>query len=89
MANIWLPFAMPGGALGVTFAGDLFSLYLFWEIMALASVYLVLAQKTKGARSAAFRYFMWHFLGGNLSAGGNHSLCIRPGDHRICLYRSE
>ena len=57
-------FCYAGGALGVTFAGDLFSLYIFWEIMALASVYLVLAQKTTGARSAAFRYFMWHFLGG-------------------------
>ena len=53
-----------GGALGVTFAGDLFSLYLFWEIMALASVVLVLARRTHDARLAAFRYFMWHFFGG-------------------------
>ena len=37
-------FCYAGGALGVTFAGDLFSLYLFWEIMALASVFLVLSQ---------------------------------------------
>ena len=27
-----------GGALGVTFAGDLFSLYVFWEILVIASV---------------------------------------------------
>jgi multicomponent Na+:H+ antiporter subunit D len=53
-----------GGALGVTFAGDLFTLYFFWEIMALASVYLILARKTDDSRSAAFRYFMWHFFGG-------------------------
>ena len=53
-----------GGALGVTFAGDLFSLYFFWEVMALASVYLVLAQRTNRSKSAAFRYFMWHFFGG-------------------------
>ena len=53
-----------GGALGVTFVGDLFSLYLFWEIMALASVVLVLARRDEGARKAAFRYFMWHFFGG-------------------------
>jgi multicomponent Na+:H+ antiporter subunit D len=57
-------FFYAGGALGVTFAGDLFSLYFFWEVMALASVYLVLARRTDTARSAAFRYFMWHFLGG-------------------------
>lgn len=53
-----------GGALGVTFAGDLFSLYFFWEIMALASVFLVLARRTEKARAAALRYFMWHFFGG-------------------------
>lgn len=29
-------FAYSGGALGVTFAGDVFSLYIFWEIMAVA-----------------------------------------------------
>ncbi|MEA3231579.1 MAG: proton-conducting transporter membrane subunit, partial [Thermodesulfobacteriota bacterium] len=53
-----------GGALGVTFAGDLFSLYLFWEIMALASVVLLLARRTEDSKKAAFRYFMWHFFGG-------------------------
>jgi multicomponent Na+:H+ antiporter subunit D len=57
-------FCYAGGALGVTFAGDLFSLYVFWEIMALASVFLILAQRTEKARSTAFRYFMWHFFGG-------------------------
>jgi multicomponent Na+:H+ antiporter subunit D len=57
-------FCYAGGALGVTLAGDLFSLYLFWEVMALASVYLVLAQKSDRSRAAAFRYFTWHFFGG-------------------------
>ena len=57
-------FCYAGGALGVTFAGDLLTLYFFWEIMALASVCLILVQKSKEARSAAFRYFLWHFLGG-------------------------
>jgi multicomponent Na+:H+ antiporter subunit D len=63
-----------GGALGVTFAGDLFSLYIFWEIMAIASVFLVLARKQSDSTSAAFRYFMWHFFGG---------LCLLAG---IVLY---
>ena len=53
-----------GGALGVTFAGDLFTLYFFWEIMALASTVLILARRTHDARLAAYRYFMWHFFGG-------------------------
>lgn len=57
-------FCYAGGALGVTFAGDLFSLYFFWELMAVASCFLILAQRTTDARKAAFRYFMWHFFGG-------------------------
>jgi multicomponent Na+:H+ antiporter subunit D len=50
--------------LGVTFAGDLFSLYVFWEILAIASVFLVLARKKPASSAAALRYFMWHFFGG-------------------------
>lgn len=57
-------FCYAGGALGVTFAGDLFSLYVFWEVMAIASTCLILARKTEDSRSAGFRYFMWHFFGG-------------------------
>jgi len=53
-----------GAALGVTFAGDLFSLFIFWEILAISSVFLVLARKTTESSAAALRYFMWHFFGG-------------------------
>lgn len=53
-----------GGALGVTFAGDLFSLYVFWEIMAVASTFLILARKTPKSQAAAFRYIMVHIFGG-------------------------
>jgi multicomponent Na+:H+ antiporter subunit D len=63
-----------GGALGVTFAGDLFSLYIFWEILAIASVFLILARKISTSSAAAFRYFTWHFFGG---------LCLLAG---IILY---
>ncbi|RJP81979.1 MAG: Na(+)/H(+) antiporter subunit D [Desulfobacteraceae bacterium] len=63
-------FAYAGGALGVTFAGDLFSLYIFWEIMAIASTFLIIAGRTQAARSAAFRYIMVHIFGGlSLLAG--------------------
>ena len=34
-----------GGALGITFAGDLFSLYVFWEILAIASVFFLVADQ--------------------------------------------
>lgn len=53
-----------GSALGAVFAGDLISLYLFWEVMAVTSTFLVLARKTKRSYNAAFRYVMVHIFGG-------------------------
>ncbi len=53
-----------GAALGAVFAADLISLYLFWEIMAITSTFLVLARKTERAYGAAFRYVMVHIFGG-------------------------
>ncbi len=53
-----------GSALGVTFAGDFFTLYVFWELMAVASTFVVLAARDQASRSAAFRYVMIHLCGG-------------------------
>jgi len=57
-------FAYAGGALGVTFAGDLFTLYIFWEIMAVASTFLILARRTEASQKAAYRYILVHIFGG-------------------------
>jgi multicomponent Na+:H+ antiporter subunit D len=53
-----------GGALGVTFAGDLLSLYVFWEMMAVASSLLVLLRREASAVAAGFRYLLVHIAGG-------------------------
>ncbi len=53
-----------GSALGVTFAGDFFTLYVFWELMAIASTFVILAARDKIARNAAFRYVLIHLTGG-------------------------
>jgi multicomponent Na+:H+ antiporter subunit D len=52
-----------GSAIGVTFAGDLVTLFVFWEIMALAST-LVLWSGGPRAGPAGFRYILIHLLGG-------------------------
>jgi len=52
-----------GGALGVVFAGDLVTLFVFWELMALASSLVIWAG---GNERAAFRYLVLHLLGGAL-----------------------
>ena len=53
-----------GAALGVTFAGDLLSLYVFWEMMAVSSVLLVWRRRDQSALSAGFRYLLVHVIGG-------------------------
>lgn len=53
-----------GSALGAVFAADLISLYLFWEVMAITSTFLVLARNTQRSYNAAFRYVMVHIFGG-------------------------
>lgn len=57
-------FIYAGSALGVTFAGDLFSLYVFWEMMAVSSVFLVWARKTDTSVRAGWRYLLVHIVGG-------------------------
>jgi multicomponent Na+:H+ antiporter subunit D len=58
-----------GSALGAVFAGDLVSLFIFWELMAIAST-LVIWSKSPEARAAGLRYAIIHFLGGaTLMAG--------------------
>ena len=59
-----------GSALMVVFAGDLITLYIFWEAMAITSVYLVLARKTKKSFEAAFRYILVHVFGGLVLLAG-------------------
>lgn len=53
-----------GSALGVVFAGDLITLYFYWEIMAVASVFLILARGTEKSLGAGFRYILVHIVGG-------------------------
>ncbi len=57
-------FIYMGSTLGVTFAGDLFTLFAFWEIMAVSSVFLVWYQRDTAALDAGFRYIMVHLFGG-------------------------
>lgn len=63
-------FMYVGSALGVVFAGDYFTLFIFWEIMAFTSAYLVFVQRNKQAVDAAFRYLMVHIAGGLFLLGG-------------------
>jgi len=58
-----------GGAIGVVFAGDLLTVFLFWELMAIASTIIVWSAG-ETARGAGLRYAAIHFLGGVLLMTG-------------------
>ncbi len=59
-----------GSALGVTFAGDLLTLFIFWEIMAISSTYLVWAQRTVESEKSGLRYLLVHLFGGSALLAG-------------------
>ena len=59
-------FVYAGSAIGVAFAGDLISLFVFWEIMALGSPTVLLSAGGPKSTSAAMRYLIMHVMGGSL-----------------------
>jgi multicomponent Na+:H+ antiporter subunit D len=58
------------GAHGVAFAGDYITFYMFWELMAVASTYLIWARRTDQAKRAGIRYILVHITGGSLALAG-------------------
>jgi multicomponent Na+:H+ antiporter subunit D len=53
-------------AIGVVLAGDWMTFYACWELLALASFVLILDGRHAGAHAAAYRYLLFHALGGVL-----------------------
>jgi multicomponent Na+:H+ antiporter subunit D len=59
-----------GSALGAVFAGDLISLFVFWELLALTSVFLIWARDQERSYRAGFRYLVIHVVSGVLLLSG-------------------
>lgn len=59
-----------GSAIGAVYAGDLISLFVFWEILALSSAFLIFARGTESSFNAGFRYLVIHVLSGVLLLSG-------------------
>lgn len=58
------------GSLGAIYAGDLLTLFLFWEVMAFASVFLIWFRRRPQSLAVGFRYLLVHIAGGvSLLAG--------------------
>jgi multicomponent Na+:H+ antiporter subunit D len=58
-----------GSAIGVTFAGDLLTIFIFWELMAISST-IVIWSAGPAAMGAGLRYAAIHLFGGVLLMAG-------------------
>ncbi len=63
-------FAYAGSAIGVVFAGDLFTMFAFWELMAIGSTLVIWAKDTEEAHGAGRRYVNVHLVGGAVMMAG-------------------
>src|SRR5690606_13553866 len=59
-----------GAAVAGVFAGDLVSFFIFWEVTAIASVFQVLAPRTRESQRAAMRYLGFQIGSGLLLLAG-------------------
>lgn len=59
-----------GSALGAVFAGDLLTLFVYWELTAVSSVLLIWARRTERAYRAGMRYVLIQLLSGMLLLAG-------------------
>ena len=59
-----------GSALGAVFAGDLISLFVFWEGLALSSVFLIWASRTERAIKSGIRYLIIQVMSGVILLAG-------------------
>lgn len=59
-----------GSGLGAVFAGDLLTLFVFWELLAFTSVFLIWARRTRRAYVAGMRYLIIQVLSGVILLAG-------------------
>ncbi|HLH53203.1 MAG TPA: Na(+)/H(+) antiporter subunit D [Verrucomicrobiae bacterium] len=58
------------GSLGAIYAGDFITLFLFWEVMAFSSVFLIWFRRRPQSLSTGLRYLLVHVFGGLALLGG-------------------
>ncbi len=58
------------GSLGAIYAGDYLTLFLFWEMMAFASVFLIWFRRGPQSIAVGYRYLLVHTIGGVILLAG-------------------
>ena len=68
-----------GSALGAVFAGDFITLFVFWELLAISSVFLIWARRTPASLRAGMRYLLVHVVSGVTLLAGAMVLAHQTG----------
>jgi len=72
-------FLYAGSAIGVALAGDLITVFAFWELMAVGSTLVLWSQGSDASYRAARRYLMIHLLGGVVLFAGITGHVVQTG----------
>ena len=67
------------GSIGCIYAGDFITLFLFWEMMAFSSVFLIWFRGRRESLFAGYRYLLVHVAGGVTLLAGMVLYCNAPG----------
>ncbi|MBD3587402.1 Na(+)/H(+) antiporter subunit D [Salinimonas sp. HHU 13199] len=78
-----------GSALGAVFAGDMLTVFIFWELLAVTSAFLIWARRTPEAIRAANRYVVIQVLSGVLMLTGVVMLYQQTGTLRLAYIGLE
>lgn len=73
-------FVYAGSAVGVALAGDLITVFVFWELMAVGSTLIIWSAGTRLAYAASLRYLMIHIFGGVILFAGIAGHLTATGD---------
>jgi multicomponent Na+:H+ antiporter subunit D len=68
------------GSIGAIYAGDFLTLFLFWEVMAFSSVFLIWFRRRSESLSAGLRYLLVHVAGGLALLSGIVMHCRTQGN---------
>ncbi len=72
-----------GGAVGVSFAGDMITLFIYWELMAIFSTVVVWCGDGPRAHHAGIRYAAIHLAGGVILKVGIEGIMVHTGSIEV------
>ncbi|MDV2482349.1 hypothetical protein F8E02_10125 [Methanoculleus sp. Wushi-C6] len=76
-------FASVGATMGIVYAGDFITVFLFWELLALASLSIIWSSRAPESSGAGYRYLLFHIFGGACLIGGIACTIVATGSAAV------